>query len=65
MVSQPGEDGVVIKLFLLLGKRFGERSMFNTPETRKRSTPYAKHAEGDQVKDLRCNHGDAHIQAVG
>lgn len=65
MVSQPGEDGVAIKLFLLLGKRFGERSMFNTPETRKRSTPYAKHAQGDQVKDLRYSHRDAHIQAGG
>lgn len=41
MVTQPEEDGMVIKLFLLLGKRFGERSMFNTTETRKRSMSYA------------------------
>lgn len=65
MVSQLGEDGVAIKLFLLLGKRFEERSMFNTPETRKTSTPYAKHVQGDQVKDLRRSHGDTHIQAGG
>lgn len=52
MVTQPEEDGMAIRLFLLLGKRFGERSMFNTAKTRKSSMPYAKHVQGDYVKDL-------------